>query len=773
MLDIGLRNTRNYNAVHRVKPPEPTRAVSSTPTSSKKIWGRLYPKGASKSSYAVSNIGREDHNGMNGGRGSGTVGYSSYYSNPINRTSSLSNQEGYSRQEMAGYGLPRMADTSIETVDLRERGRLSRTSSSTSSSGPSPLHPPLSGGKIPPPHMLRGWRGSGNEGSPKHEDDTIFHEGDVQRDERWRRANGREHAPRDAMLHRSEAFRSLASNKLGLNGDAGRRRNRASEDNLSRNRVHNGDSGSQGPSIPLKHSRHYRKIELQAEKPLFRARDEEEGSSDEEIDSVVSDATGRGNPGMVPMTSFPGKPYHLLRGNHSPQPQLSVSARLELHGRRRNYSGPPVSGRRSGGGYGYSSARNRDRLELGGRGYFGGSGGSGWVGSESGYGNISPLGDDDGTELPRRPNFMNRPRPQVREISTHKFYSLESLQRSLQEEKTNKYCQVTLGERDEDAASEITSSRAGISHAKLNNILSKSSARSLDYDLLLPSPNTSSVCEEEREICLSPPLSPIHDDSGQDVRLPSRGSDSYMFRSSGSMKSPVDEILAPPLTFDDTHTILQSSIVNETISEETEPQTSDSDHTSRGSFRSKPSTDRHSTESYDTGYTSGQGQSPGVNDRRNLTTVMELSPVPNTETAVEAEIQGSNFENESNSGESPQDILSDLSMSSSIQHSQSAHSVRNSQTSYASTDSIRCYVPLVFQKRGKAQKKDSSSLLVVVCLVENSESLIKVSCTVYMEVHGFVFCEAFYTLSLVVLSNSNSMCVCSRPIVLGETQSTP
>ena len=720
MLDIGLRNTRNCNAVHRVKPSEPSRSLSSAPTSPRKIWGRLYQKGASKSSYAVSHLEKDIQNGAYGNRGSGNVGYTSYYTSP-NRSSSLSNQEAaYSpghRQEVLAYGHPKMADTSVETVDLRERGRLSRASSSnTSSSGPSPLHPPLSGAKIPPPNMLGRWRRPSNEGSPKHgEDLELYEEEDGQR---WRTKEPG--ARGEGMLHRSEAFRSLGS-KQETNGDTGRmwRGRRRSEDSVSHRRIQNEGSAGPVPSMPLKQSRHYRKIELQAEKPLFGIRGDDEGSSDEEIDSVVSETTGRNNSGAVPMTAFPGKPYHMLGKDHYHQTPLSVPARLELNGRRRNYSGPPISGRRSGG-YGYPSAGNRDRLEFGGRGYFGGSGGNGWVGSESRRGNISPF-DDGGTELPPRPNFMNRPRPQVREISTHKFYSLESLERSLQEEKTNNYCQVTVGARNDDSASDITSSRTGISNVKLENILSKSSASSLDYDLYLPSPNASSLCEGEEEkedICLSPPLSPLLDEPTGGFRLPARGSESYLYRSSGSMKSPIDEILAPPLSF---HSNPQSSVVNETISEQAEPPTSETGRESQGSKSSAVASDRHSTES---GYTSGQGQSPGVNDRRNLTTVEEFIPTPKHETSG-TELQGPSTENESNSGESTQDVLSDLSVSS-IRNSQSGYSVRNSQTSYASTDSIRCYVPLVFQKSGKVKVEDSSSLFVVVCLVENSETVIKV-----------------------------------------------
>lgn len=709
MLDIGLRNTRNCNAVHRVKPSDTTQGFPSTPFSSKKIWGRLYQKGASKSSFAVSSLGRGTaQNVVYGNRGSDN--YTSYYSNPNGRGSSLSQQEMYrgDRGLEGGYGYPKMADTSIETVDLRERGRVSRTSSNTSSSGPSPLHPQLFPGKIPPPSiMFKGWRGSSNDGSPNHVEEAISPEDSPHRDVRWRRQNGRESGGRgDVMLHRSEAFRS----HLTKQGEGAKRMRRTSEDGTGRFRVRSNDAANPaGPSIPLKHSRHYRKIDLQAEKPLFTGlKDDEEASSDEEMDSFVGD--NRVNPGAVtPTTSFPGKPYHMI-GNYSQPPPLSVPARLEMNGRRRNHSGPPISGRRSGGFYGYSpSSRNsREKLELGGRGYFGGSAGTNFNGSEPRFINVGHY-DDTGTELPPRPKFMSRPRPMAKEMASTKFYSLENLERDLQ---ANTYCQVTVGERKDSAASDMTSHRTGISDAKLENILSKTSANSLYQDMQLPSPNSSSLYDEDKpEICLSPPLSPLSDQQRGDYMIPARASDSYMtYRSSGSMKSPVEEILAPPLSFEDIHLTSQSNVANETITEETEPQMSGGDRMERTSLGHKYSaigTDRHSTES---GYTSGQGQSPGINDRRNLSTVEEFPPLPRSET-----------------GES-QDILSDLSMSS-LRDSHSAHSILHSQTSLTSTESIRCLIPLVFQKSRRTHKLNStsSSLFVVVSLVENSESLIKVS----------------------------------------------
>ena len=739
MLDIGLRNTRNCNAVHRVKPSEEIQPFQPDPVSPKRIWGRLYQKGASKSSIAISSLGKDQHNGIYPNRGSGNVGYSSYYTSPNNRTNSLSNQEMYGREHSAMhgrmtpmYGYPRMADSSIETVGLRDRGRFSGASSSTSSSGPSPIHPPFSGGaKIPQPSIMhRGRRGHSNDDMQKHGYAEGLGKEDAPRDEQWRRFNG---SGRDGLLHRSEAFRSLGSKMVAATeGEgSGMWTRRVSEDIKFRGRIQNDtDDNNILISTPLKQSRHYRKIELRAEKPLFGARDDEE-SSDEEMDSNVSEATGKSRLGV-------SKPYHMVGRDADYHSPLSIPARLELHGRRRNYSGPPVSGRRSGG-YGYPSPRSRELLEIGGRGYMGGS--SGWTGGRV---NGRYFSDEAGKNSPHRPHFLSRPLPQAKEIAAQRFYSLESLEKSLQEERTNNYCQVTLGDKDVDALSGITSSRAGISNIKLDNILNKSSVDSMDYDLQLPSPNSSSYCEDDESIHrqkssveqnlssnniqLSPTLSPVFDDHNSDYHLPARGSDSYLYRSSGSIKSPIDDILAPPLSFEEIQAASSPNcIANETISEEIEPQTSDNDTEGNQIMNIKSSsvaTDRHSTESYDTGYTSGQGQSPGYSEKSNLTTVVECASSSGT---AGDQLQTMNGENNQTFSESHEDILSELSVSS-VRNSQSGYSIRHSQTSYASTDSIRCYVPFVFQKSSVTQTKESSkhSLFVLVCLVENSDSLIKV-----------------------------------------------
>ena len=658
------------------------------------------------------------------------------------------------------YGYPRMADTSIETVDLRERGRFSGGSSSnTSSSGPSPSHPPFSGGaKIPPPNIMnRGWRA--NEGLHRHGYAEAEYQGeeDARREERWGRFNG---SGRDGVLHRSEAFRSVGSKMVaategdgGVGGGGGWRVG-VSEDNTSRRRIQNDvdGGGHMLTSTPLKQSRHYRKIELQAEKPLLGVREEEEeeegGSSDEDRDSVVSEARGKSRSGgVVSIPSNTSRPYHVSGRDAYHQPLQSVPERHEAHGRRRNYSGPPVSGRRSGGYHASSSSSgSRECLELGGRGYMGGSGGGGgWTGiRENGHGYY----DDVGRNSPHRPQFLSRPPPQAKEVAAQRFYSLESLQKNLREERaTNNYCKVTVGERDEGALSGLTSSRAGISNAKLDKIRSKSSVDSVDYEnLQLPSPHPSSFCEEEEEeeevtmrrqnlerklsdtaIQLSPPLSPPYDGRYQ---LPARGSESYIYRSSGSIKSPIDEVLAPPLHFEEMqHNPSQGCVVNQTISEEVEPQTRDGESKAVTRKQSTVATDRHSTESYDTGYTSSQGQSPGYSEKTNLTTVEECTSVAGTTSTPPENFPSPNLEEErKNSQSNYEDSVSELSVGSVVQRSQSGYSIRHSQTSYASTDSIRCYVPFVFQRSGRTQDREPSklSLFVVVCLVENSDTLIKV-----------------------------------------------
>ena len=776
MLDIGLKNLRNCNPVHRVKPSEPLQPFLSTPISPKRIWGRLYQKGASKSSLAISSLGDIQQNGGPKNRGSGNVGYTSYYTSPNSRSSSLSNQE-VNRQDLTSpttmhgrlYGYPRMADSSIETVDLRDRGRLSGSSSNTSSSGPSPLHPPFSGGQIPPPHiMLKGWRANSSEKLTNHREGDSFYGGDdVQRDDRWRRANGK-HGVRDGHLHRSEAFRSHGSrSRLGSasEGDSvsSWRARRASEDRGRQNDpVDNSLSFS-----PLKQSRNYRKIELQAEPALFGHRDEDEGSSDDERDSILSETTGKTSPGMLSTSSNAGKPLHMLgRDPHHHPPPLSIAARLELHGRRRNYSGPPVSGRRNGS-YGYLSAQSREKLEMGGRDYLGGSGGSGWGGSTPGHGNTSPFGDEVGRYSPRRPNFLSRYPPTTSEVSAQKFYSLESLERSLKEERANGYCKLTIGERDDDALSRITSSRTGISSTKLDEILSKSSVNSLDYDIELPSPTPSSIHEDETgqrvdisgqdvsesldtDIQLSPPSSPNFDDTNKDFRLPTRDSNSFLYRSSGSAKSPIEDIIAPPLNFDVDHAT-SSCLVNETISEEAELPTCVNLTRNDDDKPSSTITDRNSTESSDTGYTSGQGQSPGISERKMLTTVEEFTPV--LMAAEPGDLPGQCAQGFPYSTQ--QDALFEGS-ASSIKNSQSTYSMRSSQISYASTDSIRLYVPMVFHKSAGRRESSKRSLVVVVCLVENSDSLIKVSknlcyvCERYMQCSGGLDCMTLHCVAVHV-----------------------
>ena len=654
------------------------------------------------------------------------------------------------------YSTPRMANSSIEPGDPRERGRFSGGSSNTSSSGPSPSHTPFIGGKIPPPSMLKNWGSTPNEGSPKYSsnDGSSLEEEDMRREDECKRENSKEFVAREGLLRRSEAFRTQSSKRAppsecDIGGIWGGRR--TSEEGNKR-RSQNDTDGSLLRSTPMKRSCHYRKIELQAEAPLFEQKEDEDGSSDEDMASVVSDVTGKYSSAFLPSSSTTGKAFHSLGRDpcHSP---LSVPARLETYGRRRNYSGPPISGRRSGG-HGYHSAWSRERLDMGGAEYMGGSSGSSWNGSGLGLGSGSPFSNGSGQSSPRQPHSLGRRPPHVPEATTQRYYSLEDLERNLQEERANSYCQVTLGERDESAVSGITATRTGIPNAKLDNILSKSqhsSMHSIDDDTQT---NPSSIYEnqiykhEEHEehqqrntknhfpdnFDLPPP---VFDEFGADFQLPARGSESFLYHSPEGIEPPIDEIIAPPLSFD--HATM-TTVVNETIPEEEESsQTSDNDQTESKPQNYKSSTvtaNRHSTESCDTGYTSGQGQSPSYSERKNLTTVDEFP-------------QASAAEFPSTSEKNEQGTLLELSASmGSIQNSLSGYSIRHSQTSFASTDSIRFCVPFVFQKSGRAAKLgrnlSKKSLFLLVCLVENSDHLIKVR--MYIHTYcSYIVCSFFHT----------------------------
>ena len=747
VLDIGLRNTRNPNAVHRVKPSEPTQPFLPTslsnPTSPKRVWANLYTKGVSQSTLEISSLGVGAQNHVHGKRSSGNVGYNSYYTSPNHRvrSSSCSSQGAYGQEysylpRFHGrlpqmYGTPRMANSSIEPGDPRERGRSSAGSSNTSSSGPSPSHTPLIGGKIPPPNMLKDWGSMPNEGSPKyssHDSSSLDEEEDMQREDECRRDNGKEFVARESLLRRSEAFRTQSSKRAppsecDIGGIWGGRR---MSEGSSKGRSQNDTDSSLLRSTPLKRSCHYRKIELQAEAPLFEQKEDEEESSDEDIASVVSDITGKYNSAFLPTSSTAGKSFHSLGRDpyHSP---LSIPARLETYGRRRNYSGPPLSGRRSGG-HGFHSAWSRERLEMGGTEYMGRSSGSSWNGSGLGLGSGSPFSSGSGQSSPHQPHSLSGRPPLVHEASSQRYHSLEDLERNHQEERANKYCQVTVGERDEGAMFGITATRAGIPNAKLDNILSKSqhsSVHSIADDIQSSTYENEIRKQGEREehqqkntknhfpdnFDISPPA---FDEFGTRFQLPARGSESFLYHSPEDTEPPIDEIIAPPMSFD--HSAM-STVVNETIPEEEESQNSDNDH-----MESKPksstavTTNRHSTESCDTGYTSGQ--SPGFSERNNLTTVNEFP-------------QASAAEFPSTSEKNKEGTPSELSASmGSIQNSHSGYSIRHSQTSFASTDSIRFYVPFVFQKSGRAAKLGRSSsktaLFLHVCLVENSDHLIKV-----------------------------------------------
>ena len=171
--------------------------------------------------------------------------------------------------------------------------------------------------------------------------------------------------------------------------------------------------------------------------------------------------------------------------------------------------------------------------------------------------------------------------------------------------------------------------------------------------------------------------------------LPARPpSDSFLYNSVTSLNSLDNILVDPPAMFDsgdkgereDTSSGLRRN----------DEQTSNPNSTA----------DRNSTESNDTGYTSSA--SPGYHDRHKLSVTDEFDE--------DCELP---------------EIRDTFQQASQTEQSQT------STLSSASTDNIRQYVPLVFfcPRVGK----DASLFAVQVCLVENSDELVKVLNTFYYE----------------------------------------
>ena len=186
---------------------------------------------------------------------------------------------------------------------------------------------------------------------------------------------------------------------------------------------------------------------------------------------------------------------------------------------------------------------------------------------------------------------------------------------------------------------------------------------------------------EER--VLPSPLSP-------DVfELPARPpSDSFLYNSVTSLNSLDNILVDPPAMFDSD----DKGERDDTSSElrQNNEQTNSANSTA----------DRNSTESNDTGYTSSA--SPGYHDRHKLSVTDE-------------------FDEDS---ELPE-IRDTFQQASQTEQSQT------STLSNASSDNIRQYVPLVFYCPRVG--KDASLFAVQVCLVENSDELVKVLNTFYHE----------------------------------------
>ena len=171
--------------------------------------------------------------------------------------------------------------------------------------------------------------------------------------------------------------------------------------------------------------------------------------------------------------------------------------------------------------------------------------------------------------------------------------------------------------------------------------------------------------------------------------LPARPpSDSFLYNSVTSLNSLDNILVYPPAMFDSDDKGERGGTSSEL--RRNDEQTSNPNSTA----------DRNSTESNDTGYTSSA--SPGYHDRHKLSVADEYDE----------------------DSELPE-IRDTFQQASQTEQSQT------STLSSASTDNIRQYVPLVFfcPRVGK----DASLFAVQVCLVENSDELVKVLNTFYYE----------------------------------------
>ena len=145
--------------------------------------------------------------------------------------------------------------------------------------------------------------------------------------------------------------------------------------------------------------------------------------------------------------------------------------------------------------------------------------------------------------------------------------------------------------------------------------------------------------------------------------------------------------------------------------------------------------DRNSTESNDTGYTSGHGASPGCVIEDKSTKVQEFKLKFKDEhemTTVRPPTPPSELSSRFRSGKSKPLTLGTSDKQQSLQLSQSS-------IASTSSDYIRFYVPLIFYKpvvkteraglmnRSSPIAGGSNLFSIQVCLVEDSEELIKVS----------------------------------------------
>lgn len=260
--------------------------------------------------------------------------------------------------------------------------------------------------------------------------------------------------------------------------------------------------------------------------------------------------------------------------------------------------------------------------------------------------------------------------------------------------RANSYSKVSVGGlKDKEMLADISSRNMGTVGPKLSEMLSQTAGLESE-DSRVPERSLS------REDTALPPTSP------ESFQLPALPPDSMLYCSMDSLNSLDNVLVDPPSMFvpDTEMATAEGGTSGSDVrvrSHDPASENGQSDQRHCSPSNSSPlAADRNSTESNDTGYTSGA--SPSYQERRKLS----IPEFDETGSGTGAETE---TENELRNIPTPQQEVQ--------------VDIRQSQTSTTSSDSVRCYVPMVFYC--PTVTMDTRLFAVQVCLVENSDELMK------------------------------------------------